>query len=189
MDCEMLHDCRQWVPYILPRSSRAHLFSRQKGSELYGHVKASGRPGWMANENDIVHPEFSNLHNHDSDTTSVVESSPSSSLATAVARHDVRSVTRQTHDTLHPRIWEGTFYEQELSFDNDLSQCNGNACGLTSILKHVSSRHLREYLQPASKVRCQFGDCSLSRPMRRDTILRHIREIHYGDKSRRKHLS
>ncbi|KAG0692963.1 hypothetical protein DFH29DRAFT_966546 [Suillus ampliporus] len=101
-------------------------------------------------------------------------------------------------DTLHHQLQEGTICEQDLSFNIDVSQlrreclwtdgqgrCGFMADTVKSMLKHVSSYHLHQ--PPAHQVQCLFGGCS--RTMRRDTILRHIREIHYGDKSRCKRPS
>ncbi|KAG0693706.1 hypothetical protein DFH29DRAFT_963378 [Suillus ampliporus] len=149
------------------------------------------------------------------DSLSRIVLSPSGFLGTAVAQHDVRrynsftghwpSPTTLLHshwvsqpDTIHHQLREGMIREQDLSFNNDLSQlqreclwtdgqgrCGFMADTVKSMLKHVSSYHLHQ--PPASQVQCLFGGCS--RAMRRDTILRHIREIHYGDKSRCKRPS
>ncbi|KAG1725419.1 uncharacterized protein EDB91DRAFT_91917 [Suillus paluster] len=87
------------------------------------------------------------------------------------------------HDTL----------PQELPFNSGLSQvhclwtnsqgrCNITASTVKSMLKHLSICHLEPHQPPASQVQCLFEGCS--KTMRRDTILRHIREMHCGDKSR-----
>ncbi|KAG0706504.1 hypothetical protein DFH29DRAFT_154189 [Suillus ampliporus] len=96
-------------------------------------------------------------------------------------------------DVLHHQLREGMIREQDLSSNDDVTQLqreclwtNGQGrCGFTagtvkSMLKHVSSCHLHQ--PPARRMQCLFGGCS--RTMRRDTICRHIREMHYGEKRR-----
>ncbi|KAG1745740.1 hypothetical protein EDB19DRAFT_1692465 [Suillus lakei] len=48
---------------------------------------------------------------------------------------------------------------------------------------HVSSCHLPPPKSPPAK--CRWGGCNNPKPMRRDTILRHIRQIHLGINPRR----
>ncbi|KAG0693705.1 hypothetical protein DFH29DRAFT_377779 [Suillus ampliporus] len=105
------------------------------------------------------------------------------------------------HDVLlaDHQCWEGMFHDQAPSHDVDVSQSQTQClwtnsqgqCGFTagtarSVLRHISSRHLREHRQPASRVQCRCRGCPLPGTIRRDTMLRHIREMHYGDKYRRK---
>ncbi|KAG1732917.1 uncharacterized protein EDB91DRAFT_1251645 [Suillus paluster] len=95
---------------------------------------------------------------------------------------------------------EGMFHYQELSHNDDVSQsqtrclwitgkgqCAFTAGTVRSVMRHILSCHLREHQQPASRVQCRCGGCSLPSTIRRDSIRRHIREMHYGDKYRRKY--
>jgi len=52
------------------------------------------------------------------------------------------------------------------------------------IVHHVSSSHL---LPGPSRtaMRCRWEGCKLQKPIRRDTIIRHIRQIHLGIRPRR----
>ncbi|KAG2346525.1 hypothetical protein BDR05DRAFT_959451 [Suillus weaverae] len=72
-------------------------------------------------------------------------------------------------------------------WNDSQGQCSFTADTLTTVMKHISSHHLREHQHPDCQVQCRCRGCLLPRTIRRDTILRHIREIHYGDKFRRKH--
>lgn len=67
------------------------------------------------------------------------------------------------------------------------NQCGFAADTIKSMLTHISSQHFRKKQQSASQVQCHI--CSPPMTIRRDTIRRHIREIHYRDKYRRKRLS
>ncbi|KAG2356713.1 hypothetical protein BDR07DRAFT_1422508 [Suillus spraguei] len=101
---------------------------------------------------------------------------------------------------LHKHL-EDTPHEQESPFNsfnvsesptpclwNDSQgQCSFTADNVTIVMKHISSYHLREYQHPDCQVQCRCRGCLLRRTIRRDTILRHIREKHYGDKFRRRH--
>ncbi|KAG1725483.1 kinase-like domain-containing protein [Suillus paluster] len=65
-------------------------------------------------------------------------------------------------------------------------------CGVTertakSMLQHISSQHLHEHPRPDSPVQCRWPGCPVQGSLRRDTMLRHIRERHYGTKYRRAH--
>ncbi|KAG1745738.1 hypothetical protein EDB19DRAFT_1692440, partial [Suillus lakei] len=62
------------------------------------------------------------------------------------------------------------------------SQCSFRADTIQSMLTHISLQHLPRNQLSSSKVKCHI--CSPPKTIRRDTIRRHIREIHYGDKSR-----
>ncbi|KAG2152724.1 hypothetical protein DEU56DRAFT_512743 [Suillus clintonianus] len=81
----------------------------------------------------------------------------------------------------------------------DRGQCSFTADTVKSVIEHIASDHLPKHVLPARKVKsdhpprhvlpvrrvkCQV--CSPPKTFRRDTILRHIREVHYGD-SRCKH--
>lgn len=72
-------------------------------------------------------------------------------------------------------------------WNDSQGQCSFTADTVTTVMKHISSHHLREYQDPNCQVQCRCRGCLLRKTIRRDTILRHIREIHYGDKFRRKH--
>ncbi|KAG1891472.1 hypothetical protein F4604DRAFT_417668 [Suillus subluteus] len=65
---------------------------------------------------------------------------------------------------------------------NHQGQCGFSADTIKSILTHISSQHLRKKQPYGSQVQCHI--CSPPMAIRRDTIRRHIREIHYGDKFR-----
>ncbi|KAG1849131.1 hypothetical protein DFJ58DRAFT_729620 [Suillus subalutaceus] len=64
-------------------------------------------------------------------------------------------------------------------------KCDFSVNTIKSMLTHISSQHLRKKQPSASQVQCHI--CSPPKTIRRDTIRRHIREIHYGDKCRRRH--
>ncbi|KAJ8593341.1 hypothetical protein M405DRAFT_811101 [Rhizopogon salebrosus TDB-379] len=66
---------------------------------------------------------------------------------------------------------------------------NHGPCGFTtdtvpSVLNHISSCHLRGHPHADDKVECRCRDCPLPKAIRRDTLRRHIREVHYADKYR-----
>ncbi|OJA17366.1 hypothetical protein AZE42_03897 [Rhizopogon vesiculosus] len=65
-------------------------------------------------------------------------------------------------------------------------QCSFTAGTVTSVVNHISTYHLRGHPQYDNHVQCLCRDCPLGRLIRRDTIRRHIREIHYADKYRRR---
>ncbi|KAG1745737.1 hypothetical protein EDB19DRAFT_1692436 [Suillus lakei] len=240
-----------YPPKLLPCIS----FDRKLDSDLYAHVKASGRPQGTAHEplQKCMYPVPMNPYNNatasavsqyraqpktDYCASPRVEDSLSSSVLSlsssgkAVAQHHVQSdspnylyaINPQSHSTMphatskspaapshahrgsqhnvhHHQLRGDIPHEQELPFNNfDVSesqtQCLWNdsqgQCGfiadtVTTVLRHISLHHLREHQQPDCQVQCRCRGCLLRRTIRRDTILRHIREIHYGDKFRRKH--
>ncbi|KAG2152723.1 hypothetical protein DEU56DRAFT_775615 [Suillus clintonianus] len=260
-----------WVSSTLLSSSCTYIFDRKLDSDLYAHVKASGRPQGTTHEllQNCIYPVPANSSNNatasgvsqsraqpktthcasascdprfkDSFSSSV--SSPPSS-GTPVAQHDVQSAARQTwcngssdsanhlyaivpqlprtmrhatdqspaallhvhgesqYNVQHHHRRGNTSHGQQLptnNFDasepqiqclwNDTQgQCGFTADTVTTVLKHISSHHLCEHQEHDSQVQCRCRGCLLRRTIRRDTILRHIREIHYGDKFRRKYL-
>ncbi|KAJ8592189.1 hypothetical protein M405DRAFT_880089 [Rhizopogon salebrosus TDB-379] len=74
----------------------------------------------------------------------------------------------------------------ECVWNDRQGQCNFTTDTVANVLTHISSCHLRGYPQSDTHVQCQCRGCTLRRPIRRDTVLRHVREIHYADKYRRK---
>ncbi|KAG2152722.1 hypothetical protein DEU56DRAFT_512496 [Suillus clintonianus] len=68
--------------------------------------------------------------------------------------------------------------------------CEWNACGYavhaSGIAEHMSSKHLEAPKHGETLLACRWKGCQLQRPIRRDTLIRHIREMHFGMKSRRK---
>ncbi|KAG2108930.1 uncharacterized protein F5147DRAFT_693331 [Suillus discolor] len=253
----MLYDF-WWVSSTPLCSSRAYIFGRKLDSDLYAHVKASGRSQGMSHEpmqNRMhrVHMDSCNsatasaVPQHVQSKTSYrasascdphVEDSLSNSTSSlsssgkAVAQRYAQSAARQSlcygpSDSLNYRYavdpqLPGTMpyadekfpvvllhhvhrgdipHEQEPSSNNfnvlesptqclwndSQGQCSFTADTVTTVMKHISSHHLREHQHSDCQVRCRCRGCLLRRTIRRDTILRHIREIHYGDKFRRKH--
>ncbi|KAG1819670.1 uncharacterized protein BJ212DRAFT_1059350 [Suillus subaureus] len=77
---------------------------------------------------------------------------------------------------------DGFFIQIPCLWTNHQSQCDFSADTIKSVLMHMTSQHLRKKQPSSSQVQCCI--CSPPRTVRRDTIRRHIREIHYGDKSR-----
>ncbi|KAG1821506.1 hypothetical protein EV424DRAFT_1539073 [Suillus variegatus] len=81
--------------------------------------------------------------------------------------------------------------ESELHVDC-ASECQWNdgygICGRTidaaKIGKHMSSYHFKSPLPADSRLKCLWKDCELYKPVRRDTIIRHIVEKHLGLKYR-----
>ncbi|KAG1874939.1 hypothetical protein F4604DRAFT_1763092 [Suillus subluteus] len=72
-------------------------------------------------------------------------------------------------------------------WNDSQGQCSFTADTVMTVVKHISLYHLHEHQHPDCQVQCRCRGCLLPKTIRRDTILRHIREIHYGDKFRRKH--
>ncbi|KAG1849144.1 hypothetical protein DFJ58DRAFT_795305, partial [Suillus subalutaceus] len=64
-------------------------------------------------------------------------------------------------------------------------QCGISADTTKSILAHISLQHLPKKQPSASRVQCHI--CSPAKTFRKDTIRRHIGEIHYEYKCRRRH--
>ncbi|KAG2136918.1 uncharacterized protein EDB93DRAFT_770520 [Suillus bovinus] len=227
-----------WVSSTSIFCSRAYILDRKIDSDLYAHVKASGRSQGMAHEN-CVH----NAHTDPCNSASPVQqyraqsktgycasascdphvedllsssASPLTSSGKAVAQHYTQSTAGQSlynsstsnyPYTVDPQLPSSMPHatdiphEQEPPFNNfDVSespiqclwsdrqgQCSFTATTVSTMMKHISAHHLREHQHPDCHVRCRCRGCLLQRTIRRDTILRHIREIHYGDKFRRKH--
>lgn len=207
-------------------------------SDLYAHVKASGRPQVTAREN-CMHPVHMNscnnatasavLQHRAQSKTSYCGSSSGdphvedslSSSEKAVAQHHAQSVARQSLRygssgspnylySVDPQLPStmphaiGKFpatllhvhrgdipHEQESPtrclWKDSQGQCSFTADTVTTVMKHISLYHLHEHQHPDCQVQCRCRGCLLPKTIRRDTILRHIREIHYGDKFRRKH--
>jgi hypothetical protein len=216
-------------------------------SDLYAHVKASGRPqGTALSHENCMHPVHMNSCNNATAAavsqhraqpkTSYYACDPHvedslSSSEKAVAQHYTQSVARQSLrygssdspnylyavDPQLPSTMPHAFgkfsaalshvhrgdipHEQEPPFNsfnaselptqclwNDSQgQCSFTADTVATMMKHISSYHLHEHQHPDCQVQCRCRGCLLPKTIRRDTILRHIREIHYGDKFRRKH--
>ncbi|OAX43144.1 hypothetical protein K503DRAFT_222869 [Rhizopogon vinicolor AM-OR11-026] len=74
----------------------------------------------------------------------------------------------------------------ECLWNDGRDQCSLTASTVTDVIKHISTHHLRGHPLHDNHVLCQCRDCPLRKLIRRDTILRHIREIHYSDKYRRR---
>ncbi|KAG2064515.1 hypothetical protein BDR04DRAFT_1109984 [Suillus decipiens] len=225
-------------------------------SDLYAHVKASGRSQGTTHENSVYPVHINSCNNDTASTVSQYHAQPktshcatsascdthvddslssnASSLSNsekAVAQHHAHSMTRQSlcygagdssnylytvdlqlpdtmpHETTHfpaallddnrgdtPHEQESPFNSFNVSesptpclWNDSQGQCSFTADNVTTVMKHISSYHLREYQHPDCQVQCRCSGCLLRRTIRRDTILRHIREKHYGDKFRRRH--
>lgn len=84
--------------------------------------------------------------------------------------------------------------ESKSHVDHRASVCQWNdghgACGKTisaaNTTKHMTSYHFKSSLPPAERLKCLWKGCELHKPVRRDTIIRHIVEKHLGHKYRRK---
>ena len=63
-----------------------------------------------------------------------------------------------------------------------ICEWDNGSCGWTvdlgEVAKHMSTHHLQPRLPAASLLDCRWKGCRLSKPIRRDTIVRHIREKH-----------
>ncbi|KAG0693707.1 hypothetical protein DFH29DRAFT_378027 [Suillus ampliporus] len=110
-----------------------------------------------------------------------------------MSQHDVLLANHQRREGMFrnqapPHNVDVSQSQTRCLWTNSEGQCSFTAGTTRSVLRHISSCHLREHQQPASRVQCRCRGCSLQRTIRRDTILRHIREIHYRDKYRRKQL-
>lgn len=73
----------------------------------------------------------------------------------------------------------------DCSWGQSGSDCKFTAETVADVIKHISAAHIRNYRQ-LDHIRCRCNACPLNKVIRRDTLIRHIREIHYGDKYRRK---
>ncbi|KAJ8593348.1 hypothetical protein M405DRAFT_811116 [Rhizopogon salebrosus TDB-379] len=109
-----------------------------------------------------------------------------------MASTSVGEITDESYETMQPFAHEP---QEIVQHSAALLEClwndNRGPCGFTtdtvpSVLSHISAYHLRGHPHADNKVECQCRDCPLSKTIRRDTLLRHIREVHYADKYRRK---
>ncbi|KAG1867132.1 hypothetical protein C8R48DRAFT_794787 [Suillus tomentosus] len=84
--------------------------------------------------------------------------------------------------------------ESKSHVDHRSSVCQWNdghgACGKTisaaNTTNHVKSYHFKPHSPPAERLKCLWKDCELHKSVRRDTIIRHIKEKHLGHKYRSK---
>lgn len=73
-----------------------------------------------------------------------------------------------------------------------MSMCQWNdgygVCGMTintaRVGEHMSLIHFKSPLLANSRLKCLWADCQLGKPVRRDTIIRHITEKHLGIRPR-----
>lgn len=84
--------------------------------------------------------------------------------------------------------------ESKSRVDHCASVCQWNdghgACGKTinaaKTKEHMSSYHFKSPLPSTKRLKCMWKDCELHKPVRRDTIIRHIVEKYLGHKYRSK---
>lgn len=69
---------------------------------------------------------------------------------------------------------------------NDGHGVCGRTIDTAKIGEHMSSYHFKSPLLADSRLECLWEDCQLGKPVRRDTIIRHITEKHLGIKYRSK---
>ncbi|KAG1798289.1 uncharacterized protein BJ212DRAFT_1365791 [Suillus subaureus] len=60
----------------------------------------------------------------------------------------------------------------------------GRSINAAGIGEHMLSYHFKSPLPADSRLECLWEGCKLHKPVRRDTIIRHIVEIHLGLKNR-----
>ncbi|KAG1732913.1 uncharacterized protein EDB91DRAFT_1084643 [Suillus paluster] len=71
-------------------------------------------------------------------------------------------------------------------WSDDHGSCN-NTVNVTRIGEHMLSCHFKSPLRADSRLECRWKGCQLRKPIRRDTMVRHIVEKHLGVKYRSKH--
>ncbi|KAG1882863.1 hypothetical protein F4604DRAFT_309509 [Suillus subluteus] len=141
-----------------------------QNSELYNHVKASQEGQLQATTSDGQSTQPNYLPS--APVNSYEDPTP------ADTQHQVIAAGQPSHDGFSTQI--------RCLWPNHQGQCGVSEDTTESILTHISRRHLPK-TEPCVRVQCSI--CSPPKTLRRDTILRHIREQHYEDNSRRQHPS
>lgn len=154
----------------------------------------SGAAGWHPRRVSSDYPSYASpvylpAHNMGFSDTNIADSwliSPMQGF-----QHDPR---HQFQEEVHSHSRHVVNDDESESRVSHASTCKWNdghgVCGRTidpaRIGEHMSSYHFKSPLLADSRLECLWEDCQLRKPVRRDTIIRHITEKHLGIKHRSK---
>jgi len=94
-----------------------------------------------------------------------------------------QSQNHQFQEEVYPGNSVNNHKSESHAGSHEVCELNGSCGGTVDLRKvatHMSKHHLQQGWHGASRLTCQWRGCQLPKPIRRDTIVSHIREKHLG---------